>query len=397
MFDVLIEKSHQRGPYTGAPGERDYIALLCQTLDGLTRGGPATLYWIDGDLQSGDTDATVKARHPELNRDYAAFVSLHYDANLSSPSYVSDGTAKGGWFWDRAAASTTGERDDVLGGIFERRYNAIPGAPAFHPERRNANTRDYWLFRSTTANTPGVIVELAVGEPAEVSIANGRPVSPDSKWIRDNIVAIAQMVKDSIFEFVGIQTSTGGPKPQPSVTSREQFPALGIPVMGPSTLRYLTAVDRLRAANPDAPLEAVEWCQLLAPKAGFRAEVVLAQAMHETGMFVFTGRAKADWHNPCGLGVGANPIPGRPNSADCVFPTWEDGFRAVLGHLLMYFAPDQDHISGFCDKDPRHGPHKMYPNDLSELSGRWAVPGIKTLPDGSVMTYADAIAKIFTA
>lgn len=380
---VLIQKSHyasyRPNGWSGAPGEADYILELCGYIDAITRNTPIIVFWTDGDYGgiTGDSDLYFSNRHPEFRDNYDAFIALHYDADVYRNVA---GDHLSGWFWDRALASLTGPRDDALGQIWQRRYSLMSGVPSFHPERRNANTRDYYAFRATSINTPGIIIELGIGAPN----------APDYRWLRDNIMNIAQTVKATLYEYGGIADTVPAPQPAPL----PQLPALGVPVLGTSSLRYLTLVNGLTAANKEAALEIVSLYQTLAPSVGIRAEIALAQALHETGFFKFPGRAQPDWHNPCGLGVGANPIPNRPNSADCRFPTWEEGIRAHLGHLIQYFDPTPDHRGGFCDKDPRHGTHRNLPNDLVSLVGTWAVPGIKTLPDGSTTTYADAIAKL---
>lgn len=122
----------------------------------------------------------------------------------------------------------------------------------------------------------------------------------------------------------------------------------------------------------------------LAPLAGILPEVAFAQACHETGNFTFPGTAKPEWHNPAGLGVTGSAGVGNQ------FPDWSTGVRAHLGHLLCYFGP---HKLGFCDLDQRHwkagwtlwkddkkvtldaNGHANLPNDLTQLNGRWAVPG----------------------
>lgn len=132
------------------------------------------------------------------------------------------------------------------------------------------------------------------------------------------------------------------------------------PILGYS--RYFTAPPGTEA-----------WASLyraLSPHAGVRAEIAFAQALKETNNFTFTGTAQASWNNPAGLGVTGAPDTGNR------FSTPEDGVRAHLGHLLWYVGPTHP-IVGFCDKDQRHfGAHKNYPNDVTSLNGKWAVPGV---------------------
>lgn len=116
-----------------------------------------------------------------------------------------------------------------------------------------------------------------------------------------------------------------------------------------------------------------EWAALYAieaPKAGLRAELALAQALHETGNFAFTGIAKPTWNNPAGLGVTGSPDVGNR------FATRYDGVVAHLQHLLMYFTPAH---TPYCAPpnviDQRHFAHKGLSDDIRQLNGKWAVPG----------------------
>lgn len=332
-MNVLLHDSHN--PHAGgAPGEAEWVMQLNDRITAKANAVGISVVRVPGDLQD----------HPEFHSDYDVFLAPHYDANIYG---------EGGWFWDRAAASTTADKDDAIGAIFQRRYLTIPNVPPSRFNRRNANTRDYYGFRLTSVNTPGYLVEHGVGAVD----------APDYQWLRDNLDVIAQTHVDTWCEVGGIAI------PQPTLDPR--FKVLGnsapmtVPNVDPSIVALYVA---------------------LAPVVGIRAEIAMAQAIHETGWFKFDGTVVTpDWHNPCGLGVGANPIPNRPNSSDCKFTSWEAGIRAHLGHLLAYFKQDDAHIVGYCDADPRHFPHKKYSNDVRQLNGRWAVPG---------PTYGEAIANV---
>lgn len=169
---VLLHDSHADG--SGAPGERDWVRDLNDRIVTACRLLGITAVRVPGDLED----------HPKFHEDYAAFVSPHYDADIYG---------EGGAFWDRAALSATAAEDDRLGTIFWRSFRAIPGAPADHFERRNANTGDYFGFRLTTAQTPGVLVEHGVGAPD----------APDHQWLRDHIQDIADAWALALNEFGG--------------------------------------------------------------------------------------------------------------------------------------------------------------------------------------------------
>lgn len=133
--------------------------------------------------------------------------------------------------------------------------------------------------------------------------------------------------------------------------------AATVPVLGPS--RYFV--------DPVA-----DWANLYleqGPHAGVRAEIAFAQALKETNHFQFTGIARPEWNNPAGLGVTGAPDVGNR------FATKRDGVIAHLQHLLMYFTPAH---TPYCTPqvDQRHFAHRGYPNDITQLDGRWAVPGV---------------------
>lgn len=142
------------------------------------------------------------------------------------------------------------------------------------------------------------------------------------------------------------------------------------------------------ASNPGDVVH--EWARLYAEecaRAGIRADVALAQALHETGRFTFPGLARPEWNNPAGLGVTGGIGPDGQNVGNR-FASRRDGVIAHLQHLLMYFAPAH---TAYCTPptvDQRHGAHRGYPNDLRALVGTWAVPGRDPVTG---RTYADAI------
>lgn len=339
---VLIHLSHhsssQFDGWSGAPGEAVWVQdLVAHIMPKLVALGiqPVT---VDGDLGS---TLNPSGDHPAFHQDYDAFIAPHYEANVHN---------EGGSFWGRATASLTGAKDDALGKLFWSKYSALPGKPQDRFQWSNPNVTDYYGFRLTTAQTPGILVEHGVGAPG----------APDYQWLRDNVDAIAGVWASTLAEFGGVASV---PQPQPGPTP------IGVPVLGESTLRFRKLVEKIYATNPDAPLAAIDAYEAFADK-GLRAEIMLAQAIHETDYFRFTKIAKREWHNPAGLGVTGAPDVGNR------FLTWELGIRAHMGHNFAYFLPvGSAHINGFCDIDQRHFEHRGYVNDVVGWNGHWAVPG----------------------
>jgi len=148
-----------------------------------------------------------------------------------------------------------------------------------------------------------------------------------------------------------------------------------------------TVDDLLR---PFADSKELQYAKRLAPmyikfgsKFGIRADIAFAQMCHETGLLKFSGIAKPDWNNFCGLGVTG------PRAVQ-KFLTEDHGVVAHYAHLSWYVFPD--HKNSMCTRefDPRHfeTPGKHHPKfngdvTLKRLNGSWAVPGL---------TYATKIA-----
>ena len=68
---------------------------------------------------------------------------------------------------------------------------------------------------------------------------------------------------------------------------------------------------------------------------GIAPEVLIAQAMVETGYFNFGGAVKASYHNTCGLKTtkgGSNSS----SSAHMKFKSWDEGIQAHADHLALY-------------------------------------------------------------
>jgi N-acetylmuramoyl-L-alanine amidase len=139
--------------------------------------------------------------------------------------------------------------------------------------------------------------------------------------------------------------------------------------LGYEPLSAIKLIDFARARNPSTNQEWAQAYADLCPIAGIRTSIAFAQAIHETGWFVFAGTAHESWNNPAGLGVTG------PTGVGNRFATRRDGVRAHLGHLAWYFGPYHP-VPGFCEMDQRHfgllGGHKHLENDVRQLGGRWA-------------------------
>lgn len=326
---VLYHLSHHSAVrpdgWSGAPGEAVWVQDLVARIKTKAALRGIEVVAVDGDLLD----------HPEFHADYAVFIAPHYEANVHG---------SGGYFTGRALTSVTATEDDRLGAIFRAKYEALSGHPSLRMEWSNPNVTDYYGFRLTSAKTPGILIEHGVGWNV--------PAPYDYDWLRLNIDAIADVHLATVSEFCGV------PAPVPVSTDY-------------SVLR------------PSVPVGDVvhQWARIYKQEgvvAGVRAEVALAQALKETGGFTFTGIAQPEWNNPAGLGVTGAPNVGNR------FLSKHDGVIAHLQHLLMYFTPGHTPYC-FPTIDQRHFAHRGYPDDVRQLDGHWAVPGLG---------YGDSITKL---
>ena len=119
---------------------------------------------------------------------------------------------------------------------------------------------------------------------------------------------------------------------------------------------------------------------------GIVPEILIAQAMIETGYFNFGGVLNASFHNTCGLKTtqgGGN----YEANAHMKFATWKEGIQAHADHLALYagapkfpkYAPNcltytnPKYKSNGSTPDPRHFP-SLYGKcpTVESLTGNWA-------------------------
>jgi hypothetical protein len=109
-----------------------------------------------------------------------------------------------------------------------------------------------------------------------------------------------------------------------------------------------------------------------AEEVGLRADVLWGQMLHETGFGRYGGDVLAAQNNFAGIGATGGGEPGYS------FPTAEEGVKAHIAHMVAYvFTEDQASWTN-ASVDPRYDSVKErgVALVLSDLDGRWAVPGI---------------------
>lgn len=115
-------------------------------------------------------------------------------------------------------------------------------------------------------------------------------------------------------------------------------------------------------------------------------EILIAQAMIETGWFNFGGVLNASFHNTCGLKVTKGGSD-KAASAHMRFKSWEEGIQAHADHLALYagapkfpkYSPNcasdlnKEYKSNGTTQDPRHFSY-LYGKckTVEGLTGTWA-------------------------
>jgi hypothetical protein len=183
---VLVQAGHsaQFPPYRtgggGAPGEAAWATDLAVVLAGRLRAAGVEVVLVGAWLVNG---AVVVAPALVTDENYDLFLSLHYDAAIYAENT--------GCIVARAANDPVGALADRFITIWKRRYPAALGIP-LHQERVNPNMTDYYAFRDTTAQTPGVILEHGVGQGF------------DHAMLFDRIDEVARVDAACVLEYLGI-------------------------------------------------------------------------------------------------------------------------------------------------------------------------------------------------
>jgi len=128
---------------------------------------------------------------------------------------------------------------------------------------------------------------------------------------------------------------------------------------------------------------------------GIRADVLVAQMLHETG-YLTSWWCGPTRNNMAGIGVTGESQHANPNLTGWVFKsedgTWRKGYTFVdpwagieahYAHMSGYLWPNEGPRNHADLKDPRYAAvkaaftqHKWSPcRVLTDLNGRWAVPG----------------------
>ncbi|MEH7013328.1 SPOR domain-containing protein [Neobacillus niacini] len=165
-----------------------------------------------------------------------------------------------------------------------------------------------------------------------------------------------------------ISTENVSSSPSSTSSSPRSIELNPSPILGPTHLSAEKMNAYVRSINPNAPLLG-EYYKSLGEYYGIRGDVAIAQAMHETDYFRFTGAVRNGQNNWAGIGATGGALRGAS------FRTPEEGVLAQLQHLYAYATttplPNQYPLV-----DPRfHLVNRGSATTWTALNGKWAVPG----------------------
>lgn len=181
---------------------------------------------------------------------------------------------------------------------------------------------------------------------------------------------------------------------------------MSLTIQGSSVLPREACKKLLQERNANAALEAVDHYYQLEPVWGIRGDVLCCQMFHETG-YMTSWWSLPPRRNPAGIGVTGETSPTNPNNDAWIYDdtnkvwakgyTFEDWTAAVLCHFAHMSAyVFEDERNNASKIDPRYSAaHSMITSKkwpvaqvLTDLNGRWAVPGT---------TYGQTIEDIYNA
>lgn len=179
--------------------------------------------------------------------------------------------------------------------------------------------------------------------------------------IKENADDLVAKLKTIGIDGAFIVTEGEGEPPAPE-------PIVGYRIMGSSVLSVSSMNSLIKAINPSAP-ELADLYLEIGEKYGVRGDVALAQAVHETNYFRFTGTVKPDQNNYAGIGTTD------PNTPGASFATPREGVTAHIQHLFAYASTDRL-PPGEKLVDPRFNlVTRGSAPTWTSLNGKWAVPG----------------------
>ncbi|MGL5152465.1 MAG: SH3 domain-containing protein [Clostridium sp.] len=241
------------------------------------------------------------------------------------------------------------------------------------------NISSYLNVRKEPSTSSAAVGRLSNGTKVDILEERG-------KWykVRANVNGnkVTGFASADYIRITGGQTQP--PKPEPPVNPEEIF-KVKHSIIGKSEVTkegfkaYLRDHSKKYNVSYKLTVSMEQFVDLAYKEAeieGVRGDMVVAQAIWETGYFQYGGIVAPEDNNFAGIGATGN---GNEREK---FPSAQIGLRAQVQHLKAYASKDplkQDCV------DPRyHLVNKGSAPSLEELAGKWAVPGYDTSKYGSL-------------
>lgn len=146
MKRIIIQAGHEGRTTgsTGAPSEQSFnIDVSNRVADAMGARG-VEVKRVNADPKASD-----------IAGDWDLFLAVHYDADVYG---------RGGFFVDYPEPSTDGatQESQRIAYLIRQEYGGTTGI-INRPERSNANTRHYYMWKEVSLKTPCVIIECGVG------------------------------------------------------------------------------------------------------------------------------------------------------------------------------------------------------------------------------------------
>lgn len=217
MKSICLQAGHQNAKNncnaqlaksTGAPGEAEFTVRV---RDELTK---ILLSKKDANGMSAFTvqlvDSTFNCDPNASKKDYDLFLAIHYDADVYG---------KPGGFVDFPEPSTDSatQESQRICRMFDQEYFKHAGIEN-HPERRNANTKYYYMWKFLSAKTPCVIIECGVGQNAHDKV-----ILADQTIVPNAIARSICAAFNVLFDPISPPTSQPDPKDQEILKLKDQL------------------------------------------------------------------------------------------------------------------------------------------------------------------------------
>lgn len=325
---------------TGTGGERALMAKIAPQLVELLRARGYTAEWTDasGDERTRRRWDLLLALHAQRDRPSSrAFVGIPDEVGVCGVQYI---------------APAARDRAKQFAARFHHEWPILTGIPTTPADGAGGNLVDHYLWDYVEENTAAALVELG---HMDIDGERLQDLTNMSK-------GLAFLVDEWAHDFALAPTTAPVPEPSPIAT----FPVAGVWEGDIRALEHAVQV----MSEGRAPAGIAADYATVGMAARIRADVAIAQAMHETGYFTYQGTVQPDWNNFAGVGVTSS-------AAVQKFATVLAGVKAHLYHLAWYAHPD--HVSSDCTlaTDPRHdayetGKHANNVRTVFDLGAHWA-------------------------